>query len=181
MVLLYKIIFGVWLVCTVFWQFDRVRKSSKLLRTINILNVLPIWTFFAPNPGMYDTHILFRDKREDGSLSDWMEVKLVEERKWYHFLWNPTKRKQKMAVDAISEIKSIKISGEENNIAGDELLGHVKLSKGYLLMLNIVFSQARSDRNAVARQFIVLDASHASGERNLIPLFYSAYHRFGGV
>lgn len=178
MEILYKFFFGAWLLLTIFWQFDYFRKKSSFFRKINTFNTLPIWTFFAPNPGMYDTHILYRDKKTDGALTDWQEVSLLEERKFYHFIWNPKKRKTKLAVDAISEIKSIKILGDKDSLDDSLVSQQVKFSKGYLLLMNLVFQYPKISDDSTSRQFIVLDASHLGGKRNLMPFFYSPFHKF---
>lgn len=175
---LYLGAFGCWLLLTVFWQFDYCRKRSKVLRAVNKLHILPIWTFFAPRPGMSDTHILYRDKLQGGDVTGWEEVTLVEERSSLHWLWNPRKRMDKVAVDALSEVKSIKNAGMEQEV-DDELLEHqIKLSKGYLLLMNMVFARPKIADASSARQFSVVDATHATGERAVVPIFFSPFHSF---
>lgn len=178
MKILYIIFFGLWLIFTVVWQFEKVRKHSKFLRKINTFNMLPIWTFFAPNPGMYDTHVLYRDKLKDSKLTEWQEIDVVTYRKFFHFLWNPNKRKNKLVIDAISEVKSIKNNGVEGKVEDAILLNQIKFSKGYMLLLNLVFSTKKTHKASVSRQFIVLDSTNIGSERNLIPLFYSPFHKF---
>lgn len=178
MQILYIIFFGLWLVLTIVWQFENVRAKNKHIRAINTFNVLPIWTFFAPNPGMYDTHLLFRDKFDDGKLSDWQEIDVVQIRKFYHFIWNPHKRINKLVIDAISEVKTVKNSGLEHKTDEFVLSNQIKFCKGYLLLLNIIFNSKKLSRTSTSRQFIVLDTFNVGEERNLIPLFYSPFHKF---
>lgn len=178
MLIIYISVFGAWLFCTILWQFDALRRKCKWLRRLNIGSIFPIWTFFAPNPGMHDTHILVRDKLPNGRLTEWLELDIGEVRKPYHVVWNPGKRKQKLAVDAISEVKSIKIMGDAKKVEADMIIAQIKLSKGYLLLLNLVFVLPRIVSGAVSRQFVVLDASHFTGKRQLSPLFFSPFHHF---
>ncbi|WAC03134.1 hypothetical protein N7U66_05820 [Lacinutrix neustonica] len=178
MYILYLIIFGAWLLFTMAWQFEKVREQNKILRIINTFNILPIWTFFAPNPGMYDTHLLYRDKLDGGEFSDWDEIDVVQSRKFYHFIWNPHKRTNKLTIDAISEVKAIKNAGILKEIDDTILVNQIKFSKGYMLLLNMIFSHKKKKDTSVSRQFIVLDSTNIGGQRNLIPLFYSPFHKF---
>jgi hypothetical protein len=117
MVYIYIIFFSVWFVFSVFWQFERFR-NSNVLRFFNKLNILPIWTFFAPRPGITDLHLLFRDRKADNSCSDWTEIDVFEKRETYHFLWNPLKRNNKLIVDALSQLKTLKKIQEEKKRSG---------------------------------------------------------------
>lgn len=177
-VVIYYVTFAAWLLLTVLWQFDQLRERSRLLRRVNALHILPIWTFFAPRPGMSDTHILYRDKIPGEAPTEWREVTLVEERRPIHWLWNPIKRLDKVAVDALSDIKMTKNKGDEAGIDEETLQQHVKLSKGYLILMNIVFSNPRITERSCARQFAVLEANLSTGERTMSPIFVSPFHAF---
>jgi hypothetical protein len=178
MIVAYIALFSAWLVLTVFWQFEYCREHSRFLRTMSVLHVLPIWTFFAPRPGMSDTHILYRDKGRDDTITDWQEVTLAEQRRIIHFLWNPRKRMDKLAVDAVAEVKSIKNRAVADGIEEDILQHQIKLSKGYLILLNIVFAETRVRTESTWRQFVVVDATHLGGERSISPIFFSPFHEF---
>jgi hypothetical protein len=174
---LYAAVFGVWLALTVLWQFETLRDRSTLLRRVNVLRMLPVWTFFAPRPGMSDTHILHRDRLADGSVTPWAQLPLIDERRWYHWLWNPRKRLDKLAVDAVSDVKSFKLAAERSGIDAQLVQQQVKLSKGYLLLLNIAASQARAAADSTARQFVIAEANHIGGRRAVTPLFVSPFHK----
>ena len=174
----YAVLFGTWLLLTVVWQFEPLRHRSRLLRRVAELHVLPIWTFFAPRPGMSDTHLLVRDRLKDGSFTDWREVSLIEERRATHWLWNPRKRLDKLAVDAVSDIKTIKIRSDQMKLPDEQLQNHVKLSKGYLVLANIGFAQPKLSGESVSRQLAVVETRHVGGTRSVHPLFFSAVHAF---
>src|SRR3954470_12564692 len=100
---------GGWFVVAVLNQFrfrwfDRVRRRDRLY-------LLPAWTFFAPNPGRSDYHLVYRDRRRDGSLTDWREVPLGAPRRPYSCVWNPRKRARK----ALSDIVGIVVSAIRGN------------------------------------------------------------------
>lgn len=178
MVRLYAVVYGLWLVLTVFWQFDYCRDRVRLLRRVNALHILPIWTFFAPRPGMSDTHVVYRDKLGDGTVTEWKEIDLVEARRNFHWLWNPRKRLDKVAVDALSDIKMVKNRGEDAGIETETLQQQIKLSKGYLLLMNIAFSHPPIREESRWRQFVVVEASHSTGDRSIQPIFFSPFHAF---
>ena len=174
----YTILFGGWLLLTALWQLDYFRENFKFLRLINTFHILPIWTFFAPRPGMSDTHVLFRDKLPEGTFTHWEEIDLIQARKPFHMFWNPMKRLDKVAVDAISDIKTIKNRGEKGEVEPDILQHQIKLSKGYLLLMNIAFSHPRIDEKSRWRQFVIVEGSHISGMRSITPIFFSPFHDF---
>ena len=178
MTIAYLSFFSAWLILTIFWQFSYCRENSKLLRRINFLHILPIWTFFAPRPGMSDTHIVYRDKLRSHQITGWTEVSLIDERNPFHWLWNPRKRLDKLAVDALSDVKFIKNRGTKDGSEDTAIQQQVKLSKGYLILLNIVFKQPKIEPESMWRQYAVLDATHTAGERTIAPIFFSPYHEF---
>jgi hypothetical protein len=170
------LVFSTWFILTILWQFDDIREQLKFLYRLNILNAIPIWTFFAPTPGITDTHIIFRDKKSNLEVSEWGEIVLLEERRWYHFIWNPHKRKSKLIVDALSQIKSLKNKSLKNEFKEEELQYRVQLSKGYLILLNLVMNYEMSDNEILSRQFMVVDSYLFSGKRQPFPIFSSPFH-----
>src|SRR5690348_12432463 len=44
-----------------FAWFDKITRHDHF-------SLLPLWTFFAPNPGQSDYHLIYRDRKTDGSL-----------------------------------------------------------------------------------------------------------------
>ena len=174
----YIAFFSLWFLASILWQFDKTRKLSGLLRKANVLNILPIWTFFAPKPGVKDTHLLYRDKCVDGSLSDWVEIPVFERRRFYHFIWNPNKRINKLIVDSISQVKTLKRLGMEDKDKNDEevLQMVIKTSKGYLILLNTVVQYPKIRANSKSRQFIIADTDYLGGTRSLTPILSSPFH-----
>lgn len=68
-----------WLAASILNQF---RFSwFQRFRQYDSFSLLPIWSFFAPNPGQSDYHLVFRDRQHDGSHSEWSEIEITEPRK----------------------------------------------------------------------------------------------------
>lgn len=165
--ILYLVVFTCWLVITLVWQFPAFRTRNTLVSRINrYLKLWPIWTFFAPNPGMFDIHVLYRDVDEDSKLSKWSEVNIIVERKPHHIIWNPHKRYTKLIVDAVSYIN------------GETDPGSIPFSKGYLVLLNLVISERKLLEKPIARQFSVVKSGYLNGEKEIFPIYRSAFHEF---
>src|SRR5581483_6746809 len=47
---------------------------GRSLNARDRLAIIPHWTFFAPNPGTSDFHLLARDRLAGGGFSAWKEV-----------------------------------------------------------------------------------------------------------
>lgn len=137
---------GGWLLLSILNQFrfswlDRVKRADAFA-------LLPLWTFFAPNPGQSDYHCVYRDQFPDGTLGEWKELPLTEPRKPYSFFWNPEKRSKKVLSDVVASLVT--------DVASQRL-GHpdVMVTVPYLLLLNVVSAQPGS--GGALRQFAVVE------------------------
>lgn len=144
---LISLVLGAWLIGSVLNQFQlgwfqRIASRDPFL-------LLPLWTFFAPNPGQSDYHLVYRDRLADGGLSEWHEIEISEPRRAYSCFWNPEKRSKKVLSDVVSTVVS---SHRAQGQIGNEFL----LSLQYLLLLNVVDQQPAS-ANATHRQFLIVE------------------------
>jgi hypothetical protein len=141
------LIFAGWFIVSVlnqfrFGWFNRIRRADRF-------SLLPAWTFFAPNPGQSDYHLVYRDRRADGSLTGWREVPITVPRKPYSFIWNPWKRSRKVLSDMVGTVIS---ASRANPQLGDEIM----LSIPYLVLLNVVCHFDTSP-DATHRQFLLVE------------------------
>ncbi|MEU6237765.1 hypothetical protein [Kitasatospora sp. NPDC047058] len=110
---------------------EQLQKGTKVNRRLDPLSaVIPNWRFFGPQPAMSDSHVLFRDELADGSVTDWQEAAVVEERRLSHMVWHPNRRREKVVVDAVEEMKVL--TGLEQD------LKKIQLAIPYLLLLTYV-------------------------------------------
>jgi hypothetical protein len=161
------IIYVIWGAATVANQFHSW--SPTWLRAVDIFGLIPIWTFFAPNPGMTDYYLLYRDRLPDGSFDNWRKVDLKQSENGFRLaLWNPTKRKHKALTDMVSLLITL-----AQHRSGEELIVTVP----YILILNFITLRPHS-LGTNGTQFMVLEHSGFSGEpeRNRV-LMMSAIHR----
>mmetsp|Transcript_23535 Transcript_23535/g.41573 ORF Transcript_23535/g.41573 Transcript_23535/m.41573 type:complete len:177 (-) Transcript_23535:1568-2098(-) len=173
MVVLYACFFSAWALMSALWQFESLREKFPFPSVIWKFRALPIYTFFAPNPGIFDYRIVCRTQDTDGEVSEWLEVDHLVQRKWYHFLWNPRKRVEKLIADSVSGVKTAIVSREEDETE-DEQRAAVMISQGYISLLNLAISSIPSKSKFV--QFIIAETSHETEERKLFPILKSPLH-----
>jgi hypothetical protein len=156
-------LFSLWLAFTVVKQF-RYPLARRLTRR-DIFNMLPIWTFFAPNPGKTDLHILFRDVLRDGSMTAWQEV-LHRHKRRLRLLWNPAKREDKIVRDCVTALRK-----SEREIPTRATLF---FTVPYMILLGHVLSASVSG-DASARQFLIVEEGRFAGG-GTVPVFMSSFH-----
>jgi hypothetical protein len=154
-------LFGMWSVCCVLVLFPRF---EKFIRRADLLALIPEWRFFAPIPGQHDFYLLFRDRLEDGTISDWQELASLGRRRWWHGVWNPKKRSNKALFDVVQAFT-------EYVSAGDRAL---KISIPYLTLLNHVSSVPRPV-SAKFTQFLLM-YSHGKSSEEPSVFYLSDFH-----
>jgi hypothetical protein len=161
------------------WQFQKVREGNRFLSWINRLKILPVYTFFSPNPGKVDSHLLIRDSisSDNDHLTEWKEIITINKRQVYNFVWNPDKRINKMVIDALAELRSINNYYYKLNVNSDDLGIFFQLNRGYITLLNFVSNYDKLSPDSIGRQFMIIDVSFENGKRQVSPLFCSAIHR----
>lgn len=161
-------ILTLWLTLSVIFQFHPSFNPSWFSAIVrhDLFGLLPRWTFFAPNPGTSDYHLLYRDQLEDGNLIGWVEIPMVEERKPFSFIWNPEKRSKKILLDV-----TMSLIEEKDRLKGKNAL---MLSLPYLILLNVVVHHGRKTCGTrCQRQFILVEKFCGSEPRILL---ISAFH-----
>lgn len=115
-------IVAAWLILTVGANLPR---AGTLVRRADSFDVLPAWTFFAPNPGTSDSIVLVQDVFPDGAASSW-RVAWREHPSGLRMWWRPDKRVAKLVTDCCSSIRTYGTHGD------------VTLSGAYLLLAALV-------------------------------------------
>lgn len=144
MTLLFAVLFGSWALLSTFGQF-RGRVVSRI-RGMDPFSLIPRWTFFAPNPGTTDYHLLHRDQYVDGSLGEFQEDPLGNTRSLLHALWNPGKLPSKALTDAVQILP---------RLADDVTVPGLRTTLPYLALLNYVSELNRSPL-VTGRQFVIV-------------------------
>jgi hypothetical protein len=151
MILFLVIIFYVsWLILTCANQ--PVFRSNKWISQHDIFHLVPIWTFFAPNPGVSDYNLLSRVKLADGTITAFQEIPLRSKKQISIALFNPNRRLQKALHDHARTI----IMQIEKGIP-EENKENIKLTFSYISVLNYC-SKLPAAPNAHSVQFIILES-----------------------
>jgi hypothetical protein len=158
------------LALTVLNQFGQSRWN--VLRGRDTMNLIPVWTFFAPRPGQTDYHLLFRTRTADRACGEWIEIPLAEDRKPWSWLWNPEKRAKKVLSDIVASALE---SGMHRCTDDTKYL----LTMPYLLMLRVVCSCATESGHGRDVQFVLAEtAAHLTrSEQGAGLLLVSRWHR----
>jgi hypothetical protein len=163
------IIFGSWMLISILNQHKRLRRLVSRIVDRDICSLIPIWTFFAPNPGCTDVHILYRDRDSEGGIGAWREVEFGGRNAW-HELWSPKRRISKGIIDIVPDLTRDTDYTPKAPVSKQKVLGFP-----YLLLLNYVCAQP-VDFQARMRQFAVARTSGFGTESEPEVVFLSAFH-----
>jgi hypothetical protein len=162
-----------WVAVTILNQNNRTRRLVKWIVSYDVCGLVPVWTFFAPNPGDTDAHLLFRDRDHGGRVTNWREVKLVRRRRVID-LWDPRRRINKALVDVSFDLA--KLDRPRSGPGPQPVSKQRVLGFPYLLILNYV-SQLPGDFAAAERQFAVAKTKGVELRDQPDILFVSAFHK----
>ena len=138
---------------------------SDRIRRLDLCGVVPRWNFFAPTPGTWDYHLLYRDRLADGTITDWRELPIVEARRWTHAVWNPGRRYKK----ALFDLTTLLMRECGNS------LQPIQISVPYLAMINHISALDRLPTSR-ATQFVIMSSFGYGSDREPSPMFVSAMH-----
>lgn len=78
--------------------FDRLRRYGGVFSL-----VLPNWRFFAPEPALHDSLVLYRLCTATGAWTPWRELDvLFPERRWWNVAFHPGNRRAKALIDIVN-------------------------------------------------------------------------------
>lgn len=160
------VLIAVWLALTVLAQF---RLLQRLLSPFDGFHLIPRWTFFAPNPGVRDYHLVVRERLADGRLTSWQNVPVYEARPPLAFLWHPQKRASKVLSDAIQTLGFL-LRREGVSVSG------LPFTLPYLVLLRYAARAVPAQRGATEFQFAIVDSA-GHFQRPLECPFLSSFHR----
>jgi hypothetical protein len=139
---------------------------SRRLRARDLAGLIPHWPFFAPVPGTCDYYLLYRDELAEGFVDDWREISLCDDRRPWHFVWNPQKRPKKALFDLVT------------SLMGEVALNRtdaIQLSVPYLALLTYVSSLRRACSTR-ATQFVLMIRDETRSSPVPTPIFLSGMH-----
>jgi hypothetical protein len=152
------IFFGLTVVC----QIDG--RLTSFFRSHDLFGLIPGWGFFAPNPGRFDFHLLYRDELPVGTVTNWREIPVTGGRRWHDWLWNPERRLKKVLFDAFTSLSQVEKFGAD-----------AQLSVPYLLLLSYVSCYPRVYQ-CQKTQFLLMISLPSEPEREPVELVMSERH-----
>jgi len=159
-----------WFGVSVINQHKRWRRVISKISSRDICSLVPIWTFFAPNPGRTDLYLLYRDRDIEGNISAWREMRLTSRNSWLR-LWSPSRRIQKGIVDLAPNFTKDKVENLQQSVSKRHTLEFQ-----YLLLLNYVCNEP-VDFRAQMRQFALARTNGHDSEDQPNVIFLSAFHQ----
>lgn len=137
----------------------------------DVFHLVPVWTFFAPNPGVSDYNLLRRGKLMDGTITRFEEVPLRSKKDIRSALFNPQRRLQKALHDHARTI----IMQIENDIT-EQNKQNIKLTFSYISILNYC-AKLPAAPGTYSVQFIVLESFGYQELREPRLILNSEFHR----
>ncbi len=149
-------------------QFPRFQ---PFLNRLDPVGILPLWSFFAPRPGISDHRLLVRKKDADGNVSSWSEICIHEPRLVSHLFWNPGKLRQKCVSDCVRVLLRQLSTSKDKESDSD----FVQVSWSYIKLAQLAFSGHSLEKDELL-QFSIVD-SKGLDRRDVRTIFLSKWHR----
>jgi len=178
--ILLKWVLIAWFVLSVVWQFTF--KFLNRYRSKDLLRLIPVWTFFAPNPGTSDLHLLFHISGSGNGIEGWQQLQHINRGHFRHLIWNPERRKIKALIDCMQIMGSIardftiECQDTRNEEFQTELSKRICFSVPYLVILNAVIRNAKYPQGDVKIQFAIAESYGFYTESAPKPILRSLWH-----
>jgi hypothetical protein len=143
-------------------------KRFRAAQRADALQLLPLWTFFAPNPGVQDYYLLYRDRTGTDTLGDWQLLQPGQSRRWTSCIWNPDKIENKVLSDLVQMFTDYQEHGVKDGAA-------IMLSLPYLVWLKMAID-APGGRAGTLRQFLLVQRQGLTPADPFSPILVSDFH-----
>ncbi|HEX7176983.1 MAG TPA: hypothetical protein VF240_17120 [Pyrinomonadaceae bacterium] len=157
-------IFAVWWAISVCNQFRSGAWTLRLRRHIP-LGLIPLWTFFAPNPARADSRLLWREEHGN-EWGVWRELHFGFAPASSRWLVNPELIPNKAVTDLVGSLLRVRPKREDRSAL---------LCSPYLTLLSIVLAQFRRT-GCSSIQFAIVRTSTDFPARRVEVVFLSEVH-----
>lgn len=154
-----------WGLFSIVYQF-KINPLQKLPKEFTVL--LSRWSFFAPNPGTYEFHLLFRSKEVSGKINDWKKIGTTENRHLSNAIWHPEKRAKKLIIGSIRTLAASQFENVEDISCQKNM--------GYLHLLSFIMSFPHQ-KDEISRQFLVIKKDTYQSPKDLELVIQSKFHK----
>ncbi len=157
-------VFAAWWTISACNQFRSGAWTLRLRRHIP-LGLIPLWTFFAPNPAQSDSRVVWREEH-DGEWSGWQELHFGFAPRLTRWLVNPEITLNKAITDLVGSLLQARAEWGDRSAL---------LNSAYVMLLSIVLAQPRQT-GCSSVQFAVVRTSAGALARRLDVVFLSEIH-----
>ena len=158
------VLFVAWFAVSALNQLRAGALTARLRRHIP-LGLIPLWTFFAPNPARADSRLIWREE-VDGRWQHWRELQLGFGSWRSRWLVHPQLISNKAIADLVNSLLRTDAGVDDRSTV---------LSSSYVTLLSIVSDRSTVDR-ASAVQFAIVRTSKLHGRREVALAFVSEAH-----
>ena len=141
--------YSIWILFTLLNQFSI--NLNKKWKKFDIFNLVPKWTFFAPNPLTVDICLLYREINFEGEKGPFIEYPLTVREGTKNIFFNPKKRAKKSLQDLV---RSLSRSYQKGLISEKNM----KFSIQYISILNYLTTLKKSSETKYV-QFLLVKTS----------------------
>jgi hypothetical protein len=159
------VVFSAWAVLSVLSQ--QARPGKNKLKALDLLDILPNYKFFCPNPITYDYHLYYRTGSLTGLPGEWKEIYISKKTAFLCAIWNPSKKNRKVFTRIINEIIKRK-DGKPKKLLRKNT---------YLLLRNFVEYMARDD-NSIKTAFKITYKHDLNNEPMETILYASEFQQY---
>ena len=155
---------------------NQIDPISRRLGPYDPLGLLPRWTFFAPHPGIYDYHLLYREcesvetplatpqmfEEAKHLVGPWTQVPDLYPGSSRFMLWNPQRRVTKTISDIVAGMTML-------SLAYPKLGDGMQYTTYYWLLLHLIQQQSRREGQ---RQFALDSIARLSTRKRVSRVFH---------
>jgi len=158
------------LLLAVWWAISACNQLRSGALTVRLrphvpFGLIPLWTFFAPNPARADSRVVWREER-DGQWGAWQELHFGFAPVSSRWLVNPELIMNKAVTDLVNSLLSVRPEkGDRSPL----------LTAAYVGLLSTIISDRRR-AHCSSIQFAVVQTSRASADRQVDVVFLSEVH-----
>jgi hypothetical protein len=158
-------VFAAWWVASAVNQIDSGALTLRLRRHIPF-GLLPLWTFFAPNPAKADSRLVWRVEGGSG-WQLWQEL---------HFGFAPARSRWLVNHRLVQNKAVTDLVNSLHRVPRSAMVGRTALlSSAYLALLGLVVAQPRPV-GCTSIQFAIVNSSRSSSSRQVEVVFLSEVH-----
>lgn len=158
-------VFLTWFVLTI--AFQKNNRLSQVITRYDRFTLIPRWSFFAPDPGASNYHLIYRSFDDKTRMGPWSELDLSPRGRFFA-VWNPRRRYRESMIELFQLLALFR---------RDNSAERLQFTTPYIILLGIARKQLRSALPTRSfYQFALVETRGPSGATEPLVRFYSLTH-----